>query len=75
MRTPGEASAPSSPFVSWGAISIARVGGSAVKIAVPVITATAEMISAAAGEATAVITAVSSGPLMKISSIIVESSA
>ena len=52
-----------------------RVGRSAVKIAVPMITATAETISAAAGDATVVITAVSSGPLMKISSIIVESSA
>ena len=56
-------------------ISIARVGGSAVKIAVPVTTATADTISAAAGEATVAIAAVSSGPLMKISSIIVESSA
>ena len=46
-----------------------------MKIAVPAMTATADTISAAAGEATAVIAAVSSGPLMKISSIIVESSA
>ena len=49
----------------------ARVGGSAVKIAVPATTATAETISAPAGEVTAAIAAVSSGPLMKISSIIV----
>ena len=46
-----------------------------MKIAVPVMTATAETISAPAGEVSAAITAVSSGPLMKISSIIVESSA
>ena len=53
-----------------------RVGGSAVKIAVPVTTtATADTISAPAGEMTAAISAVSSGPEMKISSIIVLSSA
>ena len=46
-----------------------------MKIAVPARTATAETISAAAGDATYAIAAVSSGPLMKISSIIVESSA
>ena len=46
-----------------------------MKIAVPVMTAIAETISAPAGEVTAAIAAVSSGPLMKISSIIVESSA
>ncbi len=58
-----------------GSGSALRVGGSETKIAVPTITATAETISAPAGEATAAIAAVSSGPLMKISSIIVESSA
>ena len=46
-----------------------------MKIAVPATTATADTISAAAGDATVAIAAVSSGPLMKISSIIVESSA
>ena len=50
MRTPGEASAPSSAArrVLLG-LRTCRVGGSAVKIAVPAITATAETISAPAG--------------------------
>jgi hypothetical protein len=52
-----------------------RVGGSAVKIVVPVTTATAETISAPAGEVIVAMTAVRSGPLMKITSISVESSA
>ena len=46
-----------------------------MKIAVPTTTATAETISAPAGEVRAAITAVSSGPEMKISSIMVLSSA
>ena len=46
-----------------------------MKIVVPVTTATAETIIAPAGEVRAAIAAVSSGPLMKITSIIVESSA
>ena len=46
-----------------------------MKIALPATTAIAETISAPAGEKSAAIAAVSSGPLMKITSIIVESSA
>ena len=75
VRTPGEASAPSRPLLRACSGSTWRVGSSAVKIAVPVMTANAETISAPAGEVSAAINAVSSGPLMKISSIIVESSA
>ena len=76
VRTPGDLSAPSSPRAGCSSsLSTWRVGGSAVKIAVPTTTATAETISAPAGEVTAAITAVSSGPEMKISSIIVLSSA
>ena len=53
-----------------------RVGGSAVKIAVPVDDRDRRDDQRARGRAsTAAIAAVSSGPLMKISSIIVESSA
>ena len=76
-RTPGEASAPRRPAVaraSWSG-RIARDGPWAVKAIVPIITLTAEMISAAAGDISVAISAVSSGPAMKISSVVTESSA
>ncbi len=76
VRTPGDASAPSSPARGRpGSGSSAREGGSAVNVRVPAITLTAETISAAGGESTVAITAVSSGPRTKISSISTESSA
>ena len=46
-----------------------------MKTTVPTITLTAEMTSAAGGESTLAISAVTSGPAMKISSISTESSA
>jgi hypothetical protein len=76
-RTPGEASAPKRPAaaVASGSGWTAREGAWAVKAIVPSITLAAETISAAAGDISAAITAVSSGPRMKISSISTESSA
>ena len=54
---------------------MARVGGSAVKAMVPTTTLTADTISAACGASAVAISAVTSGPRTKISSIITESSA
>ena len=76
LRTPGERSAPRTPArlasrSGW----MARDGGSAVNASVPAITLAAEMISAVAGEASAAIAAVSSGPRTKMTSIDTESSA
>ena len=76
VRTPGDASAPSSrPLARLRSGRIARDGGSAVNVTVPTTTLTAETTSAAGGESTVATTAVSSGPSTKISSIITESSA
>ena len=75
VRTPGEASAPRKWRSCSSSGSTCRVGGSAVKTTLPTTTAIAETISAPAGEKIAAIAAVSSGPLMKTTSISVESSA
>ena len=77
VRTPGEASAPSAPARSGRArrARMARDGGSAVKATVPTMTLTADTISATGGASAVAISAVTSGPRMKISSIITESSA
>ena len=76
-RTPGEESAPRRPAaaVASGSGRIARDGACAVKAIVPIITLAAETISAAAGDISVAISAVSSGPAMKISSVSTESSA
>src|SRR5262245_58744371 len=79
VRTPGDASAPSGPGrpgrTRSGSGSIARDGGSAVNVTVPTITLTADTISAAGGESTVAIRAVSSGPMTKITWILTVSSA
>ena len=76
VRTPGDASAPQMPACGRSRSGcIARDGGSAVNITVPVTTLAAEITSAAGGESTVATTAVSSGPSTKISSISTESSA
>ena len=76
LRTPGEGSAPSGPARCSRAIgAIARDGGSDVNSSVPATTLIADTISAAAGEPTAAMIPVSSGPTTKISSISTESSA
>ena len=56
-------------------LEVAASSAARVKIVVPAITAIADTISAPAGFVSPAMIAVSSGPVMKISSTIVESSA
>ena len=76
VRTPGDASAPSR-WRSWSPASgrQAREAGAMTRTSVPRITKPAATRSAAAGEATMTIAAVSSGPVTKTSSMAMPSSA
>ena len=76
VRTPGEASAPSR-WRSWSRASglQAREAGDATSTTVPRRTKAHETSSAAAGEATTRMAAVSRGPVTKTSSMAMPSSA